>query len=95
VTELLQTQAYILIYRKRDQDGGTGTNGPRNSTTIQNSRIKKSKLSHIAEYRPVESSPRARGESSLNRISHASRNPAEGIPPNLAPYTGRDFLRRT
>jgi len=56
-TELFQTQAYILIYRKRDHDGGTGTHGPRNSTTIQNSIYKKSKLSHKAEYRPVESLP--------------------------------------
>ena len=54
MTELLQTQAYILIYRKRDHDGGTGTH---DSTTIQNSIIKKSKLSHKAEYRPVESLP--------------------------------------
>jgi len=57
VTELLQTQAYILIYRKMDHDGGTGTNGPRNSTTIQNAIIKKPKLSHKVEYRPVESLP--------------------------------------
>ena len=29
VTQFLQTQAYIIIYRKMDHDGGTGTNGPR------------------------------------------------------------------
>ena len=45
VTELLQTQAYILIYRRKDHVGGTGTHGPRNSTTILNSIIKKPKLS--------------------------------------------------
>ena len=31
MTELLQTQAYII---KMDHDGGTGTNGPRNPITI-------------------------------------------------------------
>jgi len=31
--ELLQTQAYIIIYRRMDHDGGTGTNGPRNAIT--------------------------------------------------------------
>jgi len=40
-TELLQTQAYIIIYRKMDHDGGTGTNGLRNSITIQKSTIEK------------------------------------------------------
>ena len=95
VTELLQTQAYIIIYRKMDHDGGTRTNGPRNSRTIQKSTIKKPKLSHEMEYRPVESllpGPRVKFP---NRISHASRNPSGGIPPNLAPHTGRDFLKRT
>ena len=52
VTQLLQTQAYIMIYRKMDHDGGTGTNGPR----VQKSTTKKSKLSHKMDYRPEESS---------------------------------------
>jgi len=56
VTHLLQTQAYIMIYRKMDHDGGTGTNGPRNSITVQESKTKKSKLSHKMEHRPEESS---------------------------------------
>jgi len=38
VTQLLQTQAYIMIYRKMDH----GTNGPRNPITVQKSTIKKS-----------------------------------------------------
>jgi len=57
VTELLQTQAYIIIYRKMDHVGGTGTNGLRNSITIQKSTSKKPKLSHKMECRPVESLP--------------------------------------
>jgi len=56
VTQLLQTQAYIMIYRKMDHDGGTGTNGPRNSITVQKSTTKKSKLLHKMEYRLDESS---------------------------------------
>jgi len=63
VTELLQTQAYILIYRRKDHDGGTGTHRPSNSTTIQNSIIKKPKLSHKVEYTPLESlTPGPRGK---------------------------------
>jgi len=50
VAELLQTQAYILIYRRIEQDEGTGTQRSRNSATIQNSTIKKPKLSHKMEF---------------------------------------------
>jgi len=56
VTQLLQTQAYIMIYRKMDHEGGTGTNGPRNPITVHESTVKKSKLSHKIEYRPEEPS---------------------------------------
>ena len=40
VTELLQTQAYILIYRRIEPAEGTGMHRPKNSATIQNSLIK-------------------------------------------------------
>jgi len=56
VTQLLQTQAYIMIYRKMDHDGGTGTNGPKDSITVQESTTKKPKLSHKMEHRPEDSS---------------------------------------
>jgi len=39
-----------------DHDGGTGTNGPRNSIRVQESTTKKSKLSHKMEHRLEESS---------------------------------------
>jgi len=56
VTQLLQTQAYIMTYRKMDHEGGNGTNGPKDSITVQESTTKKSKLSHKMEHRPEESS---------------------------------------
>ena len=42
-----------MIYRKMDHDGGTGTNGPRNSIRVQESTTKKSKL-HKMEHRLEE-----------------------------------------
>jgi len=54
VTKLLQTQAYILMYRKMDHNGETGPKGSRNSTTHQNPTTKKPKLSHEVEYKSVE-----------------------------------------
>jgi len=45
-----------MIYRKMDHDGGTGTNGPKASITVQESATKKPKLSHKMEHRPEESS---------------------------------------
>jgi len=55
LTQLLQTQAYIMIYRKMDHDGGTETNGPKDPITVQESTAKKSKLLHRMEHRPEES----------------------------------------
>jgi len=34
LTQLNQTQAYIIIYRKMDHNGGTGTNGPKDSIMV-------------------------------------------------------------
>jgi len=84
-----------LIYRKKDHGGGTGTHGPRNSTTIQNSIIKKSKLSHKVEYRPVESlTPGPRGKFPGQNIPCQQKS-IGGDTPQPSPITGRDFLRRT
>jgi len=81
VTELLQTQAYILIYRRKDQDGGTATHGPRNSTMIQNSTIKKPKLSHKMEYRPLKSlTPGPRGKLPEQNIPCQQRSSGGDIP---------------
>jgi len=55
LTQVLQTQAYIMIYRKMDHDGGTGTNAPKDSIMVQESTAKRSKLSHKMEHRPEES----------------------------------------
>ena len=55
VTALLQTQAYILIYRRIEQDAGTGTHRPRHSAMNQNSISKKPKLSHKMEFTPLAS----------------------------------------
>jgi len=52
LTQLLQTQAYIMIYRKMDHYGGTGTNGPKDSIMVQESTAKRFKLSHKMEHRP-------------------------------------------
>jgi len=57
LTQLLQTQAYIMTYRKMEHNGGTGTNGPKNSIVVQESTAKRFKLLHKMEYRPEESPP--------------------------------------
>jgi len=54
LTLLLQTQAYIMIYRKMDHNEGTRTNGPKDSIMVQESTAKKFKLSHKMEHRPEE-----------------------------------------
>ena len=56
LTQLLQTQAYIMIYRKMDPNGVTGTNGPKDSIMVGQQFIaKKFKLSHKTEHSPGES----------------------------------------
>jgi len=93
VTELLQTQAYILLYRKKDHEGGTGTHGPRNSTTIQNSIIKKPKLSHKVEYRPVESLPPGpRGKFPEQNIPCQQKS-IGGDTPQPSPIYGEGLLK--
>jgi len=93
VTELLQTQAYILIYRKRDHDGGTGTHGPRNSTTIQNSIIKKPKLSHKAEYRPVEYLPPGPRVKFPEQNNPCQQKSSGGDTPQPSPIYGEGLLK--
>jgi len=56
LTQLHQTQAYIMIYRKMDHNEATGINGPKDSTMAgQQLTAKKFKLSHITEHSPEES----------------------------------------
>jgi len=56
LTQLHQTQAYIMIYRKMDHNGVNGTNGPKDSTMVgQQFTAKKFKLSHKTEHSPEES----------------------------------------
>jgi len=52
--QLLQTRAYIMIYRKMDHNRGSGTNGPKDSMMVQESTAKKFKLSHKMEHKPEE-----------------------------------------
>jgi len=92
VTELLQTQAYILIYRKKDHGGGTGTNGPSNFTTIQNSITKKSKLSHKEEYRPVESLPPGPGGKFPEQNIPCQQKTIGGDTPQPSPIYGEGLL---
>ena len=96
VTQLLQTQAYIMIYRKMDHEGGTGTNGPRNPITVHESTVKKSKLSHKIEYRPEEPSLLPGPWVSYPEQNNpCQQNSNGGDTNNPAPYMGGDFLRRT
>jgi len=56
LTQLHQTQTYIMIYRKMDHHGVTGTNGPKDSIMVGQQFIaKKFKLSHKTEHSPEES----------------------------------------
>jgi len=56
LTQLHQTQAYIMIYRKIDHNKATGINAPRDSTMAgQQLTAKKSKISHKTEHSPEES----------------------------------------
>jgi len=56
LTQLYETQAYIMIYRKTDHNRVTGTNGPRDSIMVgQQFTVKKFKLSHKTEHSPEES----------------------------------------
>jgi len=56
MTQLLQTQAYVMIYRKMDHNEATGINAPRDSTMAgQQLTAKKSKVSHKTEHSPEES----------------------------------------
>ena len=56
LSQLHQTQAYIMIYRKMDHVETTGINGPRDSTMAgQQLTAKKFKLSHKTEHSPEES----------------------------------------
>ena len=93
MTELLQTQAYILIYRRKDHVGGTGTHGPRNSTTILNFIIKKPKLSHKAEYRPLESlTPGPRGKFPEQNNPYQQKSSGGDIP-QPSPIYGEGLLK--
>ena len=96
MTELLQTQAYILVYRRIEQDEGTGTHRSRNSATIQNSTIKKPKLSHKMEFTLLASpTPGPRRKFPDQNTPYPYIYPAEGLPPNPASHMRRDFWRRT
>jgi len=96
---LVQPWTYI------EQPGTPQQNNFNNTTetrlacgTIQNSRNKKFKLSHKAEYRPVEALPPGpRGKFPEQNIPCQQKSSGGDTPhpPNLAPYTGRDILRRT
>ena len=56
MTQLLQTQAYVMIYRKMDHNEATGINAPRDSTMAgQQWPATKSKPSHKTQYRDEES----------------------------------------
>ena len=56
LTQLHQTQAYIMIYRKMDHNGVTGINGPRDPTMAgQQFTAKKFKPSHKTVHSPEES----------------------------------------
>ena len=56
LTQLHQTQAYIMIYRKMEHNEATGINRPRDSTMAgQQLTAKKFKLSHKTEHSPEES----------------------------------------
>ena len=93
VTELLQKQAYILMYRRKDHVGGTGTHGPRNSTTSQNSIIKKPKLSHKVEYSPLESlTPGPRGKFPEQNIPYQQKSSGGDIP-QPSPIYGEGLLK--
>ena len=71
LTQLLQTQAYIMIYTKKDHDGGTEINGPKDPIMVQEPTAKKSKLSHRMENRPEES-PLLPGP----RVTYPEQNPS-------------------
>jgi len=95
MTELLQTQAYILIYRKKDHGEGTGTHGPSNSTTIQNSITKKPKLSHKEEYRPVESLPPGPQGKSPEQNIPCQQESSGGDTPQPSPIYGEGLLEES
>ena len=63
VAALLQTQAYILIFRRMDQEGDTTTHRPRTPILSQHPTNKKPKLSHMTEPGLLESpTPGSRGK---------------------------------
>jgi len=49
LTQLHQTQAYIMIYRKMDHNGVNGTNGPKDSTSWPTVYRKRSSSYHIKQ----------------------------------------------
>jgi len=97
LTQLHQTQAYIMIYRKMDHNEATGIIAPRDSTMAgQQLTAKKSKLSHKTEHSPEESplhpDPRIKfPEKNLPRQEGSDG----GSSPNPTPYMKRDLPRRT
>ena len=76
-----------------DHDGGTGTNGPRNSITIQKSTIKKPKLSHKMEHRSVESLPPSPQVKFPEQNIPCQKKSIGGDTPQPSPVYGKGLLK--
>ena len=97
LTQLHQTQAYIMIYRKMDHNEATGINEPRDSTMAdQQLPAKKFKPSHKHSIATKSLRyTRTHRSSSLRRTSPAKKNQTVRSSPNSTPYMKKDLPRRT